>query len=149
MSGPAPFGDADQERLLRLLHDELRRSLPAGWEYAQVKHRAIGRHAETAAIVQSVAGPLLPWRAPERVTELFGELRAASATSDGGTWLSAVLELRQSGGFRARFDGTGEPDFRAGPPPEAFAEELRLFPRAEEHVPGWLRRRADEAGEGR
>jgi len=35
-----------------------------------------------------------------------------------------------------------EPPWRQAPPPVGFADELRFFPRADEHLPGWLRERS-------
>ncbi len=40
------------------------------------------------------------------------------------------------------FEPDVEPRWRRVPPPIGFADELRFFPRADEHIPDWLRQRA-------
>ncbi|MEV7550123.1 hypothetical protein AB0N89_10905 [Amycolatopsis sp. NPDC089917] len=144
MTTPAKIGDVDQERILTEISDQLKFQLPPGWDYVQIKYQAIGDHQETAAIVRSISETLTPWTPPRVISELLTELRSAAADPGRGTWLSAVFEMRHPGSFRANFNATAEPEFRNPPPDEAFAEELRRFPRPAESTPAWLSQRADD-----
>lgn len=132
----APIGP--QDKILTEIKNTLTHLLPPGWDYAQVKHSALGDYAETAAIVQIVAGPIIPWDPPARIAELFGQLRAASAAPGTGAWLTAVFEIHHPETYQAKFNATKQPDFRGTPPETAAAEELRRFPRDEDKIPDWL-----------
>lgn len=96
---PVKIGDAEQERILTEIADQLKFLLPPGWDYTQLKYRA--DPGEAAAIVRSVAETLTPWTPPPVIAELFAELRAAAPGGDA--WLSAVFEMRHPGSFRASF----------------------------------------------
>lgn len=132
----APIGA--QEQILSKIKNVLLHVLPPGWDYAQVKHSALGDYAETAAIVQVVAGPIVPWEPPAQIGELFGELRAASAAPGTGTWLTGVVEINHPESYQFRFNATKQPEFRGDPPETASADELRRFPRDEDKIPDWL-----------
>ncbi|TVT17986.1 ferredoxin, partial [Amycolatopsis rhizosphaerae] len=60
-----------------------------------------------------------------------------------GTWLGAVLVFEPARPPVVEFVRPDlEPPFRQSPPPIGFQDELRFFPRAEEHIPVWLLERA-------
>jgi hypothetical protein len=139
VTSPSSFGDAGQDKILNEIAGQLKHLLPPGWEYAQLKYSALGNHEELAGLVHSVTGVMVAWRAPEVVAGLFRELRAVSANPVNGTWLTVVFEMKHPEAFKATFNGVERPDFRTPVPADAFAEELRLFPRTPENTPDWLR----------
>ncbi len=55
--------------------------------------------------------------------------------------------------YSVDFDYDNEPVFSAGlnfkPVPMTYVNDLKWFPRDDEHIPGWLRLRIEEAGASR
>ena len=125
--------------LLKSVADYLKFSLPAGWEYLQLRYRAVGDHEESGAVVHSITGTVYPWTPPEQVIDLLRRHRAVSASEDRGTWASLKYEMSFPESVKAQFNATEDPGFRQRPPASAYAEELRRYPRSERRTPGWLR----------
>lgn len=131
--------------LLKDVADTLQFALPAGWDYVQLQFRAVGDHEESGAVVHSITGTVYPWTPPEQVLELLRRHRAASASEGRGTWVSLKYEMKFPESVKAQFNVNEDPGFRQRPPAEAFAEELRRYPRSERRTPDWLRQGAEGA----
>jgi hypothetical protein len=131
--------------LLKNVADHLKFTLPAGWDYVQLQYRAVGDHEESGAVVHSITGTVYPWTPPEQVIDLLRRHRAASLSDGRGTWVSLKYEMSFPESVKAQFNANEEPDFRQRPPAEAFAEELRRYPRSERRTPDWLRQGAEGA----
>ncbi|MQA61402.1 MAG: DUF4237 domain-containing protein [Actinophytocola sp.] len=54
-----------------------------------------------------------------------------------GTWFNARYQLDAPASYNLEYDRE-EPEWNILPPPNAYADELRMFPRSEENVPEWL-----------
>lgn len=79
-----------------------------------------------------------------RVVEFFLELKRNMHKPGKDAWTSLRFHLiRDSSRYSAQYDWDNEPDWDHVPPVELFARELELFPRDEDRVPAWLRRRLD------
>jgi hypothetical protein len=78
------------------------------------------------------------WRPPEEVFELLGLLREELYRKGKGTWFTASLRMRSIARLQFDWEDQAEPDWSQPPPREAYAEELRRFPRDPEFVPSWL-----------
>jgi hypothetical protein len=67
-----------------------------------------------------------------------------------GTWFGARFVIVRPGRYTVDFDYDNEPVFGHGldfkPVPMTYVNDLKWFPRDEEHVPGWLRLQIEEAG---
>lgn len=131
--------------LLENIANVLKFALPAGWDSVRLQYRAIGDHEESGAIVHSITGTVHPWTPPERMLESLRRHRAASVSDDRGTWVSLTYEMSFPETVKATFNTTEDPDFRQRPPAEAFAEELRRYPRSDRRTPDWLRQGAETA----
>jgi hypothetical protein len=57
-----------------------------------------------------------------------------------GTWFNARYQLDRPSSYNLDFD-RDEPRWQSPPPPQAYQDELRFFPRSEENTPEWLQRR--------
>lgn len=129
--------------LLKGVADHLRFAAPPGWDYVQLQYRAVGDYEESAAIVHSITGTTYPWTPPEQVLDLIRRHRAASLSDDRGTWVSLKYEISYPDSVKAQFNSNQDPGFQQQPPAEAYAEELRRYPRSEKHTPVWLRQSAE------
>lgn len=132
-----------QHELVRQLGAVLTAPLPPGWRQVRVEYRAAGRHVETDLLVTGPDGVPRPASPPPEAVRLLGVLRSGMYRPGLGTWLGAILVFEPGQPPDVDFVRPDlEPPFRRPPPPIAFQDELRFFPRAEEHLPGWLRERA-------
>ena len=144
MSQPGPhtpagaLDEAAQQQLIQEIGRVIVHALPPGWQEATVEYRAVGAHGELAAQLLAPNGTVVPIAAPTESEELFTRLRQGMYQPERGTWVSALYRLQRPGSYSVDFNGDYEPNWRVAPPVEAYAEELRLFPRADANIPVWL-----------
>jgi hypothetical protein len=123
----------------------LRSAAPEGWERLGFEFRAtIGIDSASFEVVNAdgTARTALP---PGQAVGKMDELRRVMYQRGKGAWFTARLEVERSGRFSAEFDYDGEPDFTPPLTPSAYALDLERFPRADEHIPSWLRAKLREA----
>jgi hypothetical protein len=137
-----------QDALLQDIALVLAHSLPPGWQDCLVVHRAVGAHAETTVRIERLNGPPTDVDWPPVLGDLFARLRAGMYRPGVGTWIAARFRLTHPVKYRVEYSSTGQPEWSAPPPAEAYAEELRRFPRDAEHIPDWLREPPAAAAQG-
>jgi hypothetical protein len=150
------MAQAEQDQLTRQVGRALLTVAGADWQQVRAEYRSAGRHIEVDVIVKGPDGVERPVRPPQEVVDGLGRLRQGMYRPGRGTWLSALYVLDPPSAFSAEFEPDVEPRWRRVPPPIGFADELRFFPRGDEHIPDWLRQRAglppvpgaQEAGQG-
>ncbi|MGP4017141.1 hypothetical protein [Saccharopolyspora sp. 5N708] len=135
---PGSLDEAAQQQLIQEIGRIIVRALPPGWREATVEYRELGPHHELVAQLIAPNGTAIPLAAPADVAELFVRLRHGMYQPDRGTWVSALYRLQRPGSYTVDFNGDFEPSWRTAPPPAAFAEELRRFPRPAAVTPEWL-----------
>jgi hypothetical protein len=133
---------AEQEQLTRQVGRALLQVAGDGWQQVRAEYRSAGRHIEVDVFVTGPDGTPRTVRPPMEVVDGLGKLRQGMYRPGRGTWMSALYLLEPPSSFSAEFEPDVEPRWRRVPPPIGFADELRFFPRAEEHIPDWLRQRA-------
>ncbi|MCP2261552.1 Protein of unknown function (DUF4237) [Streptoalloteichus tenebrarius] len=145
MTGPRPLNPVDQDQLLQQTTVQLVHTLPPGWEEVEIDYRAAGRYVEMPVTVHFVTGATQSWNPPPEVGQRFAELRAGMYRPGRGTWFSARFQLNHPDRYSIQYNRTDEPSWHGQPPPPAaFVDELRFFPRDEENTPEWLRQRAGQ-----
>lgn len=132
----------EQDRLTRQVGRALLTVAGQDWTQVRAEFRAAGRHVEVDVYVTSQDGAPRPVRPPQEVVDGLGKLRQGMYRPGRGTWLSALYLLEPPSSFSAEFEPDVEPRWRRVPPPIGFADELKFFPRGDDHLPDWLRQRA-------
>ncbi|MBM7812806.1 hypothetical protein JOE68_003671 [Saccharothrix algeriensis] len=140
MSEPKPLNPTEQDALVKQIGLTLMRAAPDDWRHVAAEYRATGRYFELAAEVRSADGTMRAWSPPQEVAGLFSRLRAGMYREGRGSWSNARYQLDHPSSYNLDFD-RAEPAWQTPPPPQAYVDEMRFFPRAEENVPDWLRRR--------
>ncbi|MEU6269711.1 hypothetical protein [Saccharopolyspora shandongensis] len=135
---PGSLDEVTQQQLIQEIGRVVVRALPPGWQEATVEYRELGDHRELVAQLLAPNGTAVPLAVPTDVTELFLRLRSGMYQPDRGTWVSALYRLQRPGSYTVDFNGDYQPSWRTAPPPEAFAEELRRYPRPAAVTPDWL-----------
>lgn len=124
----------------------LRSAARGEWDRIGLEFRAtVGIDSATFEIVEP-DGRTRTAMPPGQAVGRMDELRRVMYRRDKGAWFTARLSVERSGRFSVEFDYDGEPDFRPPLAASAYRQDLDRFPRAEDHIPGWLRAKLHEAG---
>ncbi|HEY3478504.1 MAG TPA: hypothetical protein VGL02_06335, partial [Streptomyces sp.] len=137
MAHPTQLNPTEQDALVKQIGLALLRAAPQDWEQIVIDYRAVGRHQESGGQVVTQSGDARPWRISGDIATLFAKLRAGMYREGRGTWFNARYQLDRPTSYNLEYD-RDEPHWEAPPPPQAYGDELRIFPREEENVPDWL-----------
>lgn len=130
----------EQDTLVKQIGLALLRAAPRDWRRVTAQYRAVGRYHELTGEVATGDGQTHEWVATHDIATLFGKLRAGMYRDGRGTWFNARYQLDHPSSYNLEYDRE-EPEWDLAPPPQAYADELRMFPRSDENVPDWLLRR--------
>lgn len=130
----------EQDTLVKQIGLALLRAAPGDWRRVTTQYRAVGRYHELTGDILTEDGKVREWTATHDIASLFGRLRAGMYREGRGTWFNARYQLDHPSSYNLEYD-RDEPRWGLTPPPQAYTDELRMFPRAEENVPEWLMRR--------
>ncbi|WP_238412472.1 TNT domain-containing protein [Saccharothrix deserti] len=144
MSELKPLNPTEQDALVKQIGLTLMRAAPEEWRHVTAEYRATGRYFELAAEVRTVDGAMRPWSPPHEVAGLFSRLRAGMYREGRGSWSNARYQLDHPSSYNLDFD-RAEPTWTTPPPQQAYLDEMRFFPRTDENVPDWLRRRLQQS----
>ncbi|WP_020496115.1 glycohydrolase toxin TNT-related protein [Sciscionella marina] len=128
---------ADSNALIKQIGITLINAAPQDWQQIRTEFRATGRYYELSAEIVNNTGAANAWTASHEIALMFARLRAAMHPIEGGTWFNARYHIERPSKYNVEFD-RDEPQWRTQPPPQAFRDELRYFPREEADVPDWL-----------
>ncbi|MFC4004460.1 glycohydrolase toxin TNT-related protein [Prauserella oleivorans] len=140
MAHPTQLNATEQDTLVKQIGLSLLRAAPRDWRRVIAEYRAVGRYHELTGEVVTADGSTQEWVATHDIATLFGRLRAGMYREGRGTWFNARYQLDHPSSYNLEYDRE-EPKWDLAPPPQAYADELRMFPRSEENVPDWLMRR--------
>ncbi|WP_030226448.1 glycohydrolase toxin TNT-related protein [Actinoalloteichus caeruleus] len=141
MSRPTANSPEDQAALARKIGVAVLGAAPPGWQRIRVEYRAAGQRAETVGEVVGPDGESQGWEPPAECAPLFDQLRHGMYRPGVGTWLSAFYVVERPSNYRIDVNLNQEPGWDPPLPDAVYREELQRFPRAEEHIPDWLRQR--------
>ena len=137
MSQPTPLNPVEQDALVKQIGLALMKAAPQEWEQVRAYYRAAGRYFELSAEVTDQDGQSRAWTPPADTASLFARLRAGMYREGRGTWFNARYQLDRPSSYNLDFD-RDEPTWQNPPPPMAYTDEMRFFPRTDENVPEWL-----------
>ncbi|NHC12931.1 hypothetical protein G9H71_03965 [Motilibacter sp. E257] len=63
-----------------------------------------------------------------------------------GAWYTARVGVTPDGRLSIDLDYDHEPQWRFDVVPETYVEDLEMFPRDEESLPGWLKEKVRQSG---
>ncbi|MEC3981835.1 hypothetical protein QMK34_42055, partial [Amycolatopsis sp. H20-H5] len=135
----------EQDTLVKQIGLALLRAAPRDWRKVTAEYRAVGRYHEMTGEIITEDGTLHEWVATHDIATLFGRLRAGMYRDGRGTWFNARYQLDHPSSYNLEYN-RDEPTWHLAPPPQAYSDELRTFPRSEDNVPEWLIRRMSGLG---
>ncbi|WP_410616234.1 glycohydrolase toxin TNT-related protein [Amycolatopsis sp. lyj-109] len=130
----------EQDTLVKQIGLALLRAAPRDWRKVSAEYRAVGRYHELTGEIVTEDGTVHEWLATHDIATLFGRLRGGMYRDGRGTWFNARYQLDHPSSYNLEYN-RDEPVWNLAPPPMAYSDELRMFPRTEENVPEWLIRR--------
>lgn len=137
-----PFNPREEHEELLDFTTWMVQTLPTEWEQLFLTFRSVGDYVETPAQIITVFGGSGHLRVPDDVAGFFLDQKRHMHKPGRAPWTSLRYRLtRHDSRYTAEYDWNNEPDWDHVPPAEMFARELELFPRNEDSVPAWLRRR--------
>ena len=145
MAQPTQLNATEQDTLVKQIGLSLLRAAPRDWQRVNAEYRAVGKFHELTGEISTSDGSTVQWVATHDIATLFGRLRAAMYREGRGTWFNARYTLDHPSSYNLEYD-RDEPTWDLAPPPQAYADELRMFPRSEDNVPEWLMRRMSGLG---
>jgi hypothetical protein len=123
----------------------LRSAAPRGWERLGFEFRAtVGIDSASFEVVDAAGGSRAA-TPPGQAVGMMDELRREMYREGKGAWFTARLDIGRDGRFSAEFDYDSEPEFTPPLTASAYAKDLERFPRAEEHIPRWLKAKLKDA----
>ena len=135
----------EQDTLVKQIGLALLRAAPRDWRKVTAEYRAVGRYHELAGQIVTEDGTVHEWLATHDIATLFGRLRGGMYRDGRGTWFNARYQLDHPSSYNLEYN-RDEPVWNLVPPPQAYSDELRMFPRTEDNVPEWLIRRMSGLG---
>lgn len=135
----------EQDTLVKQIGLALLRTAPGDWQRITAHYRTVGRYHELEGEVTLADGSQQQWVATQDIATLFNRLRAGMYREERGTWFNAHYQLDAPASYNLEYDRE-EPRWRQLPPPQAYTDELRMFPRNEENIPEWLMDRLSGVG---
>ncbi|MFD3688586.1 hypothetical protein ACFWTE_27635, partial [Nocardiopsis sp. NPDC058631] len=147
--GTRPRSIDNGQEHLREIGTTLAASAPRGWISTEARMSAVGHVGQCLVYVTIEGQSQTRVTTPGRLSGHFMRLRRLMYLEGKGTWYTATFYLQKSGAFDVDYDYDAEPNFLApGPGPGEYEIDHRHFPRDEENVPGWLRRKLRKAEQG-
>ena len=135
----------EQDTLVKQIGLALLRAAPRDWRKVSAEYRAVGRYHELTGEIVTEDGTVHEWLATHDIATLFGRLRGGMYRDGRGTWFNASYQLDHPSSYNLEYN-RDEPVWNLAPPPQAYSDELRMFPRTEDNVPEWLIRRMSGLG---
>lgn len=112
---------------------------PVGWSRVTLDVWANVLAYELAAAAKTAEGRFAGEVRLADMTERLQELREQMYEEDRGAWLSARFVLHREAEPEVTFNYDENPQWSPDLHPMMFVRDLEAFPRADEHVPDWLR----------
>src|SRR5882672_6024583 len=141
MVQPTQLDPTEQDVLVKQIGMAMLRAAPEDWDQISIDYRAVGRYFEAEGEIVYHDDEAGDWPVPSEIAAMFARLRAGMYRDGRGTWFNARYRLDHPSSYNLDYDRE-EPEWHLAPPPQAYADDLRTFPRSEGNVPDWLIRRA-------
>ncbi|MBE1533352.1 hypothetical protein [Actinomadura algeriensis] len=138
---PQPYDQQRYEELVQRLGRVLLQVTPEGWRRIDLKILMLAGVCDLQLTVLMKDGSTPMVDPPRDCTLIAGELRSMMYRTDEGAWFGMRFMMDPPSAYWISFNGDFDPLWDPPVPAEAWAQDLAVFPRTAEHVPGWLRER--------
>ncbi|MFG1856351.1 hypothetical protein ACGFJT_31275 [Actinomadura geliboluensis] len=141
--GPRPYDRQRYEELTQRLGMALLQVAPAGWRRIDLRILMLAGVTDLRLSVIMPDGSSPAADPPRDCAQIAAELRSMMYRTGEGTWFGMRFMMDPPSAYWVSFNADFDPGWDPPAAPEEWARDLALFPRDDEHVPGWLRERLD------
>lgn len=141
--GPRPYDRQRYEELTQRLGMALLQVAPAGWRRIDLRILMLAGVTDLRLSVIMPDGSSPAADLPRECAQIAAELRSIMYRTGEGTWFGMRFMMDPPSAYWVSFNADFDPGWDPPAAPEEWARDLALFPRDDEHVPGWLRERLD------
>ncbi|XVQ10061.1 hypothetical protein ACQP1W_47365 [Spirillospora sp. CA-255316] len=146
---PRPYDRQRYEQLTQRMGALLVQLAPPDWRRIDLKVLMTAGAADLRLTVIMKDGSSPAVEPVPELTRIGAELRSMMYRPGEGTWFGMRYMMDPPGAYWVSFNTDFDPLWDPPLPGDFFAQDLAVFPRADEHVPGWLRARLGQpAGDG-
>jgi hypothetical protein len=138
---PRPYDRQRYEELTQWLGRALLQVAPAGWRRIDLTVLMLAGVGDLRLAVIMPDGSSPAVDPPRECMGIAGELRSMMYRPDEGTWFGLRFMMDPPSAYWISFNGDFDPGWDPPVPPDTWAGDLAVFPRTDEHIPGWLRER--------
>ncbi|PDP84545.1 hypothetical protein CQJ94_28180 [Glycomyces fuscus] len=139
---------SQQQKILKEFGESVLREAPREWVSITYDRESVIDHSSSLMVVEIENGDIIRSSAPSHTGTLLADLRAGMYKDGKGTWFSMKYVITRPGRFKVRYNYDDDPNI-AFPTAWGFTNDLKYFPRDEEHIPDWLREKLREEAGGR
>ena len=132
-----------QLQILNKIGQELLNKAPQGWAKIVYERDSVIDHSSSDYRVEDEHGANIADWGPSTLNALFRELRPGMYQNGKGTWFSMRYTISRPGKFHVEYNYDEDPHILF-PTAWGYTNDLKYFPRDEEHIPAWLRQKLSE-----
>ncbi|GAA4229887.1 hypothetical protein GCM10022254_23360 [Actinomadura meridiana] len=145
MISESPISPEEQEAVLRDVGGGVLAAAPDGWTQLRFRLDVTTELASNRFEATMEDGSIVHLSAPDRPRRSLQKLREQMYSPGKGAWFTARYVIVRPGRYSVEFDYENEPDFGFEIDALTYANDLKSFPRDDEHIPDWLRQKINES----
>ncbi|RLK53554.1 TNT domain-containing protein [Actinokineospora cianjurensis] len=127
--------------LIQRIGGALLAAVPPQWRRLDLVATVAASVQEYGLVVHLADGTAVAQEPPAEVADAFVALREVTYTRESGAWFTARFVMNPPTEYHVFYNYQQEPRWDPPVPAEVFARDLERFPRVDDQVPNWLRRR--------
>lgn len=116
---------------------------PQGWKKVIYRSDAVIDHSSSKFQVHDAYEKNIAGWGPNTIGPLLDNLRAGMYREGEGTWFSIKFTIIRPGNFQVEYNYNEDPHILF-PTAWGYTNDLKYFPRNEEHTPAWLQQKLSE-----
>ncbi|MCY9787064.1 antitoxin YezG family protein [Nocardiopsis sp. EMB25] len=136
-----------QQEILQKIGKKIIAEAPAEWDRMIYSTECVIDHSTESLLIEFANGDSVDEWTPEGLSLLVKELRAGMYKEGKGTWFSLSYTITRPGKFTVEYNYDDDPHI-VFPTAQGFTNDLKYFPRDEEHIPDWLHEKLREEADG-
>ena len=142
---PLPFDEDRYNQIVRDIGRVLLQMAPPGWRRVDLRVlMMVPGHDITLTLIME-DGTVSTVDPPPVIGEITAELRSRMYRQGEGTWFGMRYTLDPPSEYHVSYNFDFEPVWHSPVRADVYAQDIAAFPRAGEHIPGWLRAKLEDS----
>lgn len=146
--GPLPFDEGRYHQMVQDIGRILLQMTLPRWRRVDLRVLMVAPGHDIALTLIMEDGTTSTLEPPAVVGEIAAELRSRMYRRGEGTWFGMRYTLDPPSDYHVSYNFDFEPVWHSPLRADVFAQDVAVFPRDAEHIPGWLRELLVESAGG-